>query len=501
MPRLPKPPGSNPPAPIDELIEAATAAAAPRMEVDLLAALVAAGHDDAAQTLVDEQGRYAPHRAVLLAWMSWCTHDAERKAAWADESRQLWEQALGGGRDLSERQLALGWSAAALLADDPDDAIERALAPEVTSDYRLEPVYALCALGRLEQAVDVLEQRGDAVRTGVGWSTGVMERYNAAFIDHILERLVADRRWELLGRVCAHSEAHDGAFLSSICLSQALAGREDAADALAVLSPSYLRKCFLHTVSRMPEDARSSVAPLVADLPAHRRAIGEVLFGDPDLADGLLSADDDSGRAWDPLIVAMLRDDRGTLDAVARWDEWALTRTAVGGIRALSVRGDREAMGRWVGYLHDKSAECRDKDRPHILAQMGRELYMVGYRALGEQLLMEAFGTANDLERSSDQGWSRNNALERVGINAARAGCWQAALKSLQKCTGKYNRAKIAIQMSTLYARMGDFGGAARVLSFIKPDQTVEGYRAGLRLIEATIPGWMGRFNVGSSAA
>ena len=498
MPRLPKLPGGNPPTTRDAFVEAVAAGAAQRLEIDLLTSLVSAGFDALADQLMTENSTSVWYESVRLAWMAHCTKDDAYRTKWAEGARAAWEKLRE--REPAEDTLARQWSAMALIADDPDAALEAALAGKIDHHSILEPVMTLLALGRLDEAIDVLEQRGEAVKRGLGWSTGIMERYDEGFIENLLRRLVDEERWDLLGRVCALSEKHDGAFLSAVTLSTLLTDREDATDALAVVSPTYLRRCFLHTLSRVPAHTHASFAPLVERLPPHRRAIAEVLLGDPSKADALLAEEDQHGRKWDPIIVAILRDDEDAFDAVTGWDEWALRRTSIGAIRALSVKGDDAALRKWADILHATSEQVREKDRPHVLADLGRELCVAGARNLGELILMEAFEMAHAMERSSDQGWSRNNALGAVGCNAARAGAWQAALKSMQKCTSKYNRPDIARELALAYARIGDFGGAKQTHSFIKPDQTGELYKTGLILIGALAHGLDGRFNQTRSA-
>jgi hypothetical protein len=493
MPRLPRLPGSNPPTPREEFVDAVATAAAGRLEIDLLTSLVSAGCDGVAERLLSENPTSASNEVFRLAWMSHCTRSAEHAKRWAQAAREAWSKALE--EDTRGYIGAREWSAMALVSDDPDAEIASALEGDVHHGTILEPIMALLALGRLDDAIDLLEERGEAVKRGLGWGTGILERYDEGFIENLLLRLITERRWDLLGRVGALSERHDGVFLASMTLSELLTDREDAADALAALPTVFLHHCFLHTLSRVPRETHASFAPLLERVPPHRRAIGEVLLGDPSKADALLAEEDGFSRKWDAYIVAILRDDEDAFRAVTGWDDWSLCRTSIGAIRALSIRGDEGALRKWGAILEETTTQVRDKDRPHVLAELGRELCMAGVRGVGEGILMEAFEMANAMERSSDQGWSRNNALGRVGCNAARAGAWQAALKALQKCTSKYKRPDIARELALAYTRIGDFGGAKQAHSFIKPDQTIELYRVGLVLLGALSDGLDGRFN------
>ncbi len=493
MPRLPKLPGNNPPTPREEFVDEIATSAARRLELDLLTSLVAAGCEDVAERILSEHPRREGYEAQRLAWMSHCTRSAEHATKWAEGAREAWAQALEG--DVPGHMITIGWSAMALISDAPDAALASAAGGDMGYSTTLEPIMALFALGKLDDAVELLEQHGNVVTRGLGWSTGTLERYDEGFIENVLRRLIAEKRWDLLERVATLSEKHDGVFLASMTLSMLLTDREDAADALAALPTAFLHHCFLHTLSRVPREAHASFVPLLERVPPHRRAVGEVLIGDPSKADALLAEEDSFSRKWDAYIVALLRDDEDAFRAVASWDEWSLCRTSIGAIRALSVKGDEGALRKWGTILQETTTQIREKGRPHVLAELGRELCMAGVRGMGEGILMEAFEMANGMDRSSDQGWSRNNALGRVGCNAARAGAWQTALKSMQKCTSKYNRPDIAKEIALAYTRIGDFGGAKQTYSFIKPDQTVELYRVGLRLLGLLGHGLEGRFN------
>ena len=115
-------------------------------------------------------------------------------------------------------------------------------------------------------------------------------------------------------------------------------------------------------------------------------------------------------------------------------------------------------------------------------------------REAADALMMEAFVLAEALPRT-DQGWSRHNALERVGCFSIRAGSHAAALKSLQKCTSRHRRPTLVRRLAICYVEAGDYAGAARILSFTKPDESHDYSMAAQWAAEALVPGWTARFN------
>ena len=160
---------------------------------------------------------------------------------------------------------------------------------------------------------------------------------------------------------------------------------------------------------------------LLPALPPHRRAIGEHLFGDPDLCAGLLAEDDEHGRHWGPLILAILQDDVAVFEdfMTTSGHGYTIQRAAVGGLRALAIGGASEEMlTSWAERLRaaDLTIYALD-DRAIISAEIARVCCHLGHPDLGEPILMEAFVLAEALSRV-DQGWTRANALERVGCHA-----------------------------------------------------------------------------------
>ena len=88
MPRLPKLPGSNKPAPISALLDAIKLASH-HENIDLLAALAAAGQHEAAEDLLGNVSRFEGYRAEPLAWMSWCCRDEAQAKRWAAEAEAV----------------------------------------------------------------------------------------------------------------------------------------------------------------------------------------------------------------------------------------------------------------------------------------------------------------------------------------------------------------------------------------------------------------------------
>jgi hypothetical protein len=296
-------------------------------------------------------------------------------------------------------------------------------------------IRVLMARGRLDAAVDLLAEHGKAAKTGIGWGIGVMSHYDDGLMSGVLHRLVAERRWDLLGRYAGLLVACDGVFLGSICLSAVLAGHDDAAEALAVLPQPFLTACFLPVLSSMSPEDRPMVAALLPGLSPGRRAVGEELLGDPARADALLAMLNRSHRPWNSLMVSILRDDIESFTEALGTpvDPHTLRRAAVGGIRALKAREDDAGLVRWAAHFGDAVRQTRrESERPHLLAEIGHALCKAGQRDLGEAMLMTAFEDAHALPRD-DQGWSRNNALKRVGCLAIRAGAHSVSLKVLQK--------------------------------------------------------------------
>lgn len=491
MPRLPKLPGANPAASPAVLV-ALTQGLRCRDHVDLAAALAALGQVEAAEAVVDQITHDPIASIVVLAWMAWCCPDSKAKATWKRRAKAKWKR-----RDKDRNLGRIGVSACAgmaLLAANPTDLL--AAAREGISDDHDVPNLArtLVALGRLEEAIALLEEAG-GWWTGTGWATGLMRQQDDGFTHHLIAHLVAAQRWDLLGRCMTGLAEGDHVFLGTMSLRIALEGHPDAAEALAVVPQSVLRNAFLGVLVSLPPDVRPTMAALLPALPPHRRALGEVLLGDPSKADALMAREDDAGCQWDPALLAIARDDAAGLEAIDLTGEHAARRTIIGGLRVLSIQGGPARITPWIPRLIALAHGIRRaSDRPALLADTGRVLCELGCVDAGQALLEEALVMADGMPKGSDS-WLRSSALTRVGSCAIRAGAVPTALQALRRCTAKHDRATLALRIAMFYREAGDVFGTERILTYIKADQHAAREDAIQQVLWRSLPDWRCRWS------
>ncbi len=489
MPRLPKLPGANPAASPDVLV-ALTQGLRCRDHIDLAAALAALGHVGAAESVVD-QLTHDPIRSVaVLAWMAWCCPDRKAAAKWKRRARALWKR-RDTSRDHGQDRTVSALAGLALLDADPTARLVEARA--AITDKRGGPLLArtLLALGRLEEAVALLEETG-GWWDGTGWSTGLMSLHDDGFTHHLLAHLVEAQRWDLVGRCMTGLVEDDHLFLGTMSLRIALEGHPDAAAALATVPQSVLHNAFLGVLVSLPPAVRPTMAALLPALPPHRRALAEVLLGDPSKAEALMALDDTHGRRWDPAILSIARDDAAGLEACDLSSSHAVLRTVLGGLRVLWLQGGPERIAPWTPGLTEKARGTR---LPPLLADMGRSLCELGCEEAGRALLDEALKSADGMPKGGSSGWQRNDALERVGSYAIRAGDVPTALQALRRCTSKYGRATLAPRIAMAYLKAGDAFGAERILTYIKADQHRDREQAIQAVLWDSLPGWRCRWS------
>ncbi|MFO0606215.1 MAG: hypothetical protein U0324_23780 [Polyangiales bacterium] len=131
------------------------------------------------------------------------------------------------------------------------------------------------------------------------------------------------------------------------------------------------------------------------------------------------------------------------------------------------------------------------RDGWEALADVGLARVAAG-DAAGAALVDEAVAGADALPKT-DQGWTRNFALQKIGNSAADGDAWAPSFAALRKCTSKHYKPQVASRLASLYARAGDPAGVRAVLAHV-PATELKGLMAGsdaLHVLAGREPPWV----------
>lgn len=187
-----------------------------------------------------------------------------------------------------------------------------------------------------------------------------------------------------------------------------------------------------------------SLAERTRDQEKHREAL---------LADAFAALGDDAEA--ERILAALLSNAR---------DPRSAAETLGPVLRLLRARGLEDYQRRVDARLAQAAALPVD-EACGALGELGLALVAVGDEAQGAAHLAAALAMADAMPKTN-QGWSRNRALEMLGRRYADRGRWAEGQAVLKKCSSKHGKVQIVSRLANLYARANDPIGAVMMLGY-----------------------------------